>query len=162
MSDVVFRRADVLDAAFLANARLGMFRDMMPEKVPADPSAFLSDCRDYYELHANNPLHFDLIAECDGRAFGSGGFILEERPPHVRYGRNICAYVLNVYVLPDYRRRGIARRLMERLMGEARARGAVKIGLHASDFGRGLYESLGFQTVQRYLEWEERVRCADE
>jgi GNAT superfamily N-acetyltransferase len=52
--------------------------------------------------------------------------------------------ILNVYVEPDYRRRGIARRLMEVIIDWCRARGDVSIFLHASDEGRKLYTSMGF------------------
>lgn len=53
--------------------------------------------------------------------------------------------VLNVYVDRDYRRRGIARRLMETIIEWASSAGIVRLVLHASKEGRPLYESLGFE-----------------
>jgi GNAT superfamily N-acetyltransferase len=140
-----------------------MFRAIMPGRMPPDEARYLADCRLYYERYANDPSHFDLIADAEGEPAGSGGVIFEDRPPHVRYGANLCGYVLNIYVLPEFRRRGIARSIMLRLISEARARGTIKLRLHASDFGRPLYESLGFKAVERYLELEEdAVRRATE
>jgi GNAT superfamily N-acetyltransferase len=54
------------------------------------------------------------------------------------------AYVNAVYVKPEYRRRGIARRLMELAVAWARERGCTSVRLRASEEGRFLYEAIGF------------------
>jgi GNAT superfamily N-acetyltransferase len=54
------------------------------------------------------------------------------------------ALVVNVYVQPEYRRRGLARRLMLAIVDWCRGQAIERIALHASDMGRPLYESLGF------------------
>ena len=56
------------------------------------------------------------------------------------------AMILNMFVEPHYRRRGIARSLMEvMILAWCKSAGYSYVGLHASDEGRPLYESLGFQ-----------------
>jgi GNAT superfamily N-acetyltransferase len=55
------------------------------------------------------------------------------------------AYVNSVYVYPPYRRRGIARRLMEMALAWAREHECTQVRLRASDDGRPLYEQLGFR-----------------
>ena len=54
------------------------------------------------------------------------------------------AQVNAVYVRPAYRRRGIAKRLMQLAIAWARERGCKRVRLHASEDGRHLYELLGF------------------
>jgi ribosomal protein S18 acetylase RimI-like enzyme len=54
------------------------------------------------------------------------------------------AIVLNVYVEPVWRRRGVAEALMRALLGSLEERKIRRIVLHASDAGRHLYERLGF------------------
>ncbi|WP_045234703.1 GNAT family N-acetyltransferase, partial [Deinococcus pimensis] len=54
------------------------------------------------------------------------------------------AYVLNVFVEPGDRGRGLARTLMDHLLAEARARDVRVVALHASGLGRPLYERMGF------------------
>lgn len=54
------------------------------------------------------------------------------------------AHLMNVYTAPDYRRRGIARRMLQLLHLEAEKRGVTEISLDATDEGRRLYESLGY------------------
>jgi GNAT superfamily N-acetyltransferase len=55
------------------------------------------------------------------------------------------AYVNSVFVYPEYRRRGIARGLMDLTLAWARERGCSQVRLRASDQGRPLYASLGFR-----------------
>lgn len=55
------------------------------------------------------------------------------------------ATILNVYTEPDYRRRGIARQIMETMIAWCRQQGFARVSLHASEHGRPLYESLGFE-----------------
>ena len=51
---------------------------------------------------------------------------------------------MNVYVAPDHRKRGLARRLMETIIAWARENKITFLQLSASHEGRALYESLGF------------------
>ncbi len=55
------------------------------------------------------------------------------------------AHVNAVYVRPDYRRRGIARELMQCTIAWAKAQGCARLRLRTSEEGRALYESVGFQ-----------------
>jgi GNAT superfamily N-acetyltransferase len=65
----------------------------------------------------------------------------------------LFAYVNSVFVYPEYRRRGIARELMNMAIAWARERGCVSVRLRASDQGRPLYQSMGFApTSEMYIE----------
>jgi GNAT superfamily N-acetyltransferase len=52
--------------------------------------------------------------------------------------------VVNVFTEPEWRRRGLARLLMEQIVAWAREQDIESLVLHASDYGRALYEKLGF------------------
>jgi len=56
------------------------------------------------------------------------------------------AYVNAVFVRPQYRRRGIARKLMTLAVDWARSQNCVRIRLRTSEDGRALYEALGFRS----------------
>jgi ribosomal protein S18 acetylase RimI-like enzyme len=57
------------------------------------------------------------------------------------------AYLLNVYTYPEFRKRGLARLLTEQAIAYCRKRGLKVLWLHASEHGRPLYESLGFEST---------------
>jgi GNAT superfamily N-acetyltransferase len=52
--------------------------------------------------------------------------------------------ILNVYSEAEFRRRGIAQRVMQTILEWIRAYGLQSVNLHASEEGRALYEKLGF------------------
>ena len=51
---------------------------------------------------------------------------------------------MNVYTRNEYRRQGIARRMVQLLIEESWKAGVTEISLDATESGRPLYESLGF------------------
>src|SRR5262245_21947299 len=64
------------------------------------------------------------------------------------------AWIGMVLVDPDYRRRGIATRLMHVSLDYSRAAGLATIKLDATPEGRSLYESLGFVPESVIERWE--------
>ncbi len=61
------------------------------------------------------------------------------------------AHLMNVYTREQYRRQGIAARMVEMLIREARDRGVTEISLDATESGRLLYEKLGFTPSQECM-----------
>ncbi len=79
------------------------------------------------------------------RPIAGGAVLVTPWPAHPYDLECRRATVLNIYTDPAYRRRGIARQLMETMITWCRGEGFARVTLHASDDGRRLYESLGFE-----------------
>src|SRR5262245_8063565 len=86
-----------------------------------------------------------LAVEPSGRVVAGGGIALLEFQPHPRDPQTRRAWIINMFTEPEWRRRGLARRLMEEIVDWCRAEGLPSVSLHASDEGRALYESMGFE-----------------
>ena len=54
-------------------------------------------------------------------------------------------YLWNVFTYPQFRKQGLARLLTQRAIAYCRQHGRKILWLHASQYGRPLYESLGFE-----------------
>ena len=90
----------------------------------------------------------------DGRVAGGGGIVINDWPAHPRETMPQRVWILNMYVEPEFRRRGVARRLMEAMLEWCREAGYKNVSLHASQEGRPLYESMGFvPTNEMRLDW---------
>jgi len=90
-----------------------------------------------------------FVWEENGRIVGNVSLL-----PTRRLGRFIVA---NVAVHPDYRRRGIARALMEAVLDTVESHGAQVVVLqvrHDNDGAIRLYRSLGFYVVGSMTSWE--------
>jgi ribosomal protein S18 acetylase RimI-like enzyme len=131
------------DFATLVEFRLAMFRDM-----GWTDEARLSELAPRYAAYLRE--HFSAgdftgwIAEKDGRPVASVGLLWERVPPTVRNLSGRQAYVLGLYVIPEARRQGIARSLLDRAVAHARDFGADVVSLHYSPDGQDLYRKYGF------------------
>jgi ribosomal protein S18 acetylase RimI-like enzyme len=97
-----------------------------------------------------------LVEAENGDLVANAGMLLLEWPPNTRDLNPVRGYIMNVWTHPDYRRRGLARRLMETALAEARRRNIKVNALHASDEGRKLYEQLGYKKSSEMIrvgEW---------
>jgi GNAT superfamily N-acetyltransferase len=84
------------------------------------------------------------LGEEDGRVVAGAGLWMMEFPPHFLDEQPCRAYLLNFYVAPEMRGRGMAGELLARALAEAKARGTKVVTLHASKFGKPIYERNGF------------------
>jgi GNAT superfamily N-acetyltransferase len=67
--------------------------------------------------------------------------------------RGLDCGIYTVGTVPEWRRQGLARTLMQHVLADARRRGARTATLQSTRMGQPLYESLGFEPVGRYEEW---------
>lgn len=100
--------------------------------------------RDWLLAHMANNTYLGFFAVEGKIVMSAAGMYLMDFPPGPLTFHDKSAYLLNVYTYPDYRKRGLAKQLVQQLIAEAQKRGIRRILLHASDAGRPLYESMGF------------------
>ena len=141
------RVAALDDAGIIVDHRREMFRDMGHNdeaKLAKMSAAFEPWLR--RRMESGEYLAW-MATAADGSIAGGAGLWLMDWPPHAIGSGARRGNILNVYVRPDSRLRGIARALMETALEWTRANGVGCVILHASDAGRALYESLGFAST---------------
>ncbi len=155
MDELFFKKAGKEHAAILAGYRFMMFSEIyQDDDLVKRKAEIVDECTRYYLKNINSKNHYSIIALVDETIVGCGTILLEERPPNPRHKINLLAYILNIYVDAGYRGKGIARGIMEQLHKHARNAGVRRIGLHASQFGHGLYKKIGYQINESYLEMD--------
>lgn len=65
------------------------------------------------------------------------------------------AYIMNMYTIPEYRRRDIAIKTLDMLIKDTKNKGITSISLEATDIGRPLYEKYGFIKMNDEMELPE-------
>ena len=142
--EIIIREATVDDIPELLRHRRGMYEDMGYDDEES-LVAMTDTSRPYLrDAMTNGTLHA-WLAISENRVVAGGLIIVSPWLSHPYDRQCRQATVLNMYVDPEFRRRGIARRLMQTMIGWCRKEGFVNVSLHASKFGRPLYESLGFE-----------------
>jgi GNAT superfamily N-acetyltransferase len=87
-----------------------------------------------------------VIANDDSVAAGAGLWLMDW-PPHMIGNGARRGNILNVYTQESFRRRGLARHLMEAILLWCREKSIDTVILHASPDGRSLYDALGFKAT---------------
>lgn len=85
------------------------------------------------------------VAESGGRVVGGALLQLKEALPSPLSLQRVRGYLYNVYVAPEARGRGLARRLTEAALAHAREIGLEMVELHASRDAEALYRHMGFE-----------------
>lgn len=93
-----------------------------------------------------------VAEEDDGRCVAIATVVLNAVPPRPGELRTIEGYLINVYVVPDRRRQGLARAVLVEVLAAAAERGLRQVVLHATEDGRPLYEQLGFVDPGTWME----------
>jgi GNAT superfamily N-acetyltransferase len=144
---ITIRTATVADATTILHHRGAMFRDMR-EGTADELDRMAAMTGPWLEQALFDGSYRGWLAEEDsGRVVGGGGVLLCPWPASPKDPGLRRAIVLNVYTEPEFRHRGIARRIMVTILGWLEEQGFPSVSLHASDEGRHLYEELGFKAT---------------
>jgi len=153
--DVPFsvRRAQVDDAPVIALHRARMFQDM-GELSEAAFEELRRATLTWTERALASGEYIGWLGTLKAKPdtiVGGAGIQLRRVAPHPRrppldgaIGKGRHAIVLNVFTEPEWRRRGLARLLMEEIVRWTRAEELDRLVLHASSQARPLYEKMGF------------------
>ena len=138
------RRAATEDAEAIGQQRMRMFADAgLASEDEMGP--MVANFVPWVRAKLADGSYVGWLTEEDGRLVAGAGLWVMEWPPHFLDAEPRRAYLLNFYVAPEVRRRGLARELLGLAVAEARARGIKVVTLHASKFGKPLYEQTGFE-----------------
>ena len=134
----------------------------------SDDSVIVEHCRALWESYGTPPEHIlpdaddrvrsfidegrksrrlaAFIAEDDGKPVASSGcqIYISPYPEVIAPQYRLYGYVWAVFVETEYRRRGVARQLMERMVEYLKREGCTHIALHSSEAARRLYGGMGF------------------
>jgi GNAT superfamily N-acetyltransferase len=145
MGEMTIRAAGVDDIDFLVRHRRMMWWDM-GRRNEAELGLMEEAAREYFAVAVGKGSYRGFLAvAARGKVVGGAGIVLSAWPGILGQRSPRRAMILNMYVEREYRRRGIARALMVKMISWCRENGFVSVGLHASDEGRSLYEQLGFE-----------------
>ena len=138
------RRATLSDIETLIRLRMEFLTDGGYRSENDARTDLEARLRAYFESAIHSGEFVAVLAEEDGKV-ASAAYLSITR----RYSRRVeaivpCGMIYNVYTPPEFRRRGLATRVLEELLCAAKELALDSVELLASEAGKPLYEKLGF------------------
>ena len=150
--NIIFQKAGIEQLDLLVQTRIEVLRAANLLSRDVDMSEVEATSREYYREALADGSHTAYLAFDDGAFVGAGGVSYYRVMPTFHNPSGRKAYIMNMYVRPACRRRGIATRMLDLLVEDAKRRGIQCISLEATDAGRPLYEKYGFIPMEHEME----------
>ena len=159
MQNITIRKAEKSDIESLIKLRIDFVTDnntfnLTPEEV----NQTVEQLCEYYPKHLDYGDFIAVLAEFDDKIVATAFMIVIEKPVNPKnFITGKTGLILNVLTYPEYRRQGIATKLLETLIVEARKADVSFIELSATVMGKPVYEKLGFKEKTHGVHTEMRL-----
>lgn len=150
--ELCMRLAGPADLDELVRARLMVLRAANGLAPQAPLPQVEAETRRYFEEGLVTGSFAAVLVLAGGELAATGAVSFYEVMPTCHTPTGKKAYIMNMYTAPAWRRRGLATRVLDRLVRECRARGVDTITLEATAMGRPVYERYGFVPMECEME----------
>ena len=110
--------------------------------------------KDYYNRHMADGTFVSWLALDGNEVIATSGMSFVEKPPYFGCPNGRIGLLSSMFTEPAYRRKGIAKKLLSRVIEEAKAYGCGIVQITASDMGVMLYADFGFTKNENFMQYK--------
>ena len=148
--EIVYKKLTATELETFIKMRINQLREEgAKEDIDLEPSLM-----DYYSRHMNDGTFVSWLALDGDRIIGTSGMSFVEKPPYFGCPSGRIGLLSSMYTNPDYRRQGIAKELLDRVVNAAREYGCGTVQITASDMGVKLYTAYGFVHNNNFMQYK--------
>lgn len=114
--------------------------------------------RDYYSRHMADGTFVSWLAVDEDDIVGTSGMSFVEKPPYFGCPNGRMGLISSMFTAKEYRRRGIAKELLTRVVNEAKEYGCGTVQITASDMGVLLYMDFGFVKNGNFMQYKIEIQ----
>jgi GNAT superfamily N-acetyltransferase len=140
-------QATVADISALEQLRMDYLKEDFGELTDEQKQMLLAEIDPYLRWHLGTGLMVFVARDDEAGIVSCAWLLLIEKPPSPRFPHGRTGTLFNVYTAPEFRRRGLASKVMDALIEDARIRHLDLLELNATEDGYPLYRSLGFRNA---------------
>ena len=142
------RRASEDDSKWILHHRVEMLKDMGESEESLSETARLTE--QYLKSDWTKGYLYFLV-EDNFEVIGGCGISPFRIPPKITQPTGNYAYLSNMFIEPEYRRKGIGKLLLNYVIDFCKGQKIGLLILHASEKGLPLYKSIGFVSSEQLL-----------
>ena len=146
---ITYRLANISDVDKLVELRINQLKDEGAEET-LDLKPYL---KEYYTTNLNNKSFISYLAIDNDEIIATSGLTITHKPPYYKCPTGKIGLLSSMYTNPNYRRQGIARHLLDLIIGIAKENGCGIIHITASNMGVKLYEAYGFSHNNNFMQY---------
>lgn len=146
---IVFKRLSEKELDAFMALRIKQLR----EEGATEDIDLLPALREYYNKHMADGTFVSWLAMDGEKIVGTSGMSFVEKPPYFSCPSGRIGLLSSMFTDPEYRRMGIARELLSRVVEEARRYGCGNVQITASDMGVLLYSDFGFKKNGNFMQY---------
>ena len=147
---IEYRKLGKNDLDEFIRIRIGQLR----EEGATEDIALKPALLDYYNRHMADGTFVSYIAVDGDKIVGTSGMSFVEKPPYFGCPSGKLGLLSSMYTDNNYRRQGIAKKLLSMVVDEARAYGCGVVQITASDMGVLLYSDFGFVKNGNFMQYK--------
>ncbi len=107
----------------------------------------------YYKRHMVDGTFVSWLAMDEDIIIATSGMSFVEKPPYFGCPSGKIGLLSSMFTVTDYRRKGIAKKLLTKVVDEARIYGCGTVQITASDMGVLLYTDFGFEKKGNFMQF---------
>ena len=156
MEKIAYRKLTEAELEVFINMRIAQLTEEYTNTGRSVPEGvdLKTALRDYYQRHMKEGTFVSWLAMDGDKIIGTSGMSFVEEPPYFTCPSGRLGLLSSMYTDPRYRRKGIAKELLHRVVEEARAYGCGAIHITASDMGVKLYTAYGFKHNGNFMQYD--------
>lgn len=148
----------VIEYKRLTDKELSVFIDMRINQLREEGAKEDIDLKpallDYYKRHMADGTFVSWLAFDENKIIGTSGMSYVEKPPYFGCPSGKIGLLSSMFTHPNYRRKGIAKELLSRVINDAKEYGCGTVQITASDMGVKLYADFGFVHNGNFMQYK--------
>lgn len=148
--ELTYRRMNEGDLDTFINMRISQLR----EEGAKEDIDLVPALGDYYQRRMADDTFISWLALDGERIVGTSGMSIVEKPPYFGCPSGRIGLLSSMFTDSAYRRQGIARTLLSKVVEEAKERGCGTVQITASDMGVLLYTDFGFVKNKNFMQYK--------
>ena len=142
---MVLRKANLDDIDLLIRLRIDYLNEEKGKLSHEEESTVIKQLRTYFTKHISNNTFIGVFAEIESNVVSMAYLSVFEKPANQTFITGVTGTLFNVLTYLEYRGKGIATKVINKVIEEAKALNVSRIDLFATSDGKYLYEKMGFK-----------------